>query len=62
MTRNEKITKFYEMREQLIELKKQQLVQNRDKEIEDNFSVLVTGKPKVKALKRKFYTNCQKIA
>lgn len=53
MEKREIIMEYYELKKQLLELKKQQIEKTRDKDIEEQFEVLVTGKPKIKTLKRK---------
>lgn len=53
MKRKEIIMEYHNLKSQLIELKKYYLIQNRDRDIEENFSILLEGKPKVKILKRK---------
>ena len=53
MKKRELIMEYYELKNQLMDLKKQQLEQARDKKIEENFTVLVTGKSKIKTLRRK---------
>lgn len=53
MEKRKIIMEYYELRNQLNDLKKQQLEQARDQKIEENFAILITGKPKMKILRRK---------
>lgn len=54
MKKQEIITEYYKLQQQLINLKRQEISENRDKEVEENFSTLVVGKPKVKILKKQY--------
>ncbi|MBE6159605.1 MAG: hypothetical protein E7157_00995 [Lactobacillales bacterium] len=62
MEKRDKIMQLYALKNQIIDLKKQHLIEERDKKIEENFENLLIGTPKVKSLKRKVYTKCQKNA
>ena len=62
MEKREIIIEYKILKSKLLELKKNQLIQNRDQDIEEKFENLVTGKPKIKTLGRKLYKKCQKNA
>ena len=62
MEKRDKIMQLYALRNEIINLKKQQLIEQIDTKVEEKFENLIVGTPKIKILKKEFYTKNQENA